>query len=212
LIEGTSTTSVARQPSKDARMSDDISDRVRLHNVKILSDNYYTLRMASFDFRRADGSWQHQERESYDIGDAAAVLPFDKARGVVLLIKQFRWPTFEWGYKQLLVEVVAGKLDGDTPLDCIHKEAMEEAGVTLSDPRLVTNCFVSPGAVKERVALFLASYDSTASRAKGGGHEDEGEDIAVMEMTLEEAMAMIARGQIVDMKTIALLQAAKLET
>jgi len=191
---------------------DDISDRVKLHDLKILSDNYYTLRMASFDFRRADGSWQHQERESYDIGDAAAVLPFDKARGQVLLIKQFRWPVFEWGQKQLLIEVIAGKLDGDTPVDCIHKEAMEEAGVTLSDPRLVTNCFVSPGAVKERVALFLASYDSTASRAKGGGHEDEGEDIAVLEMSLEEAMAMVPRGQIVDMKTIALLQAAKLET
>jgi nudix-type nucleoside diphosphatase (YffH/AdpP family) len=193
-------------------MSDDISDRVRLRDLKILSGNYYTLRMASFDFRRADGTWQHQERESYDIGDAAAVLPFDKTRGRVLLIKQFRWPVYEWGQKQLLIEVIAGKLDGDTPVDCIHKEAMEEAGVTLSDPRLVTNCFVSPGAVKERVALFLASYDSSALRAKGGGHEDEGEDIAVLEMTLEEAMAMVPRGQIVDMKTIALLQAAKLET
>ena len=191
---------------------DDISGRVKLHDLKILSGNYYTLRMASFDFRRADGTWQHQERESYDIGDAAAVLPFDKTRGKVLLIKQFRWPVFEWGQKQLLIEVIAGKLDGDTPVDCIHKEAMEEAGVTLSDPRLVTNCFVSPGAVKERVALFLASYDSTAPRAKGGGHEDEGEDIAVLEMSLAEAMAMIVRGEIVDMKTIALLQAAKLET
>jgi nudix-type nucleoside diphosphatase (YffH/AdpP family) len=191
---------------------DDISGRVKLHDLKILSGNYYTLRMASFDFQRADGTWQHQERESYDIGDAAAVLPFDKTRGKVLLIKQFRWPVFEWGQKQLLIEVIAGKLDGDTPVDCIHKEAMEEAGVTLSDPRLVTNCFVSPGAVKERVALFLASYDSTAPRAKGGGHEDEGEDIAVLEMSLEEAMAMIPAGQIVDMKTIALLQAAKLET
>ena len=191
---------------------DDISGRVKLHDLKILSGNYYTLRMASFDFQRANGTWQHQERESYDIGDAAAVLPFDKARGKVLLIKQFRWPVFEWGQKQLLIEVIAGKLDGDTPVDCIHKEAMEEAGVTLSDPRLVTNCFVSPGAVKERVALFLASYDSTAPRAKGGGHEDEGEDIAVLEMSLEEAMAMIPAGQIVDMKTIALLQAAKLET
>jgi nudix-type nucleoside diphosphatase (YffH/AdpP family) len=190
----------------------DISGRVKLHDLKILSGNYYTLRMASFDFQRADGTWQHQERESYDIGDAAAVLPFDKTRGKVLLIKQFRWPVFEWGQKQLLIEVIAGKLDGDTPVDCIHKEAMEEAGVTLSDPRLVTNCFVSPGAVKERVALFLASYDSTAPRAKGGGHEDEGEDIAVLEMSLEEAMAMIPAGQIVDMKTIALLQAAKLET
>jgi nudix-type nucleoside diphosphatase (YffH/AdpP family) len=191
---------------------DDISSRVRLHGLTILSDNYYVLRKASFDFRRGDGQWQHQERESYDIGDAAAVLPFDAARGKVLLIQQFRWPMFEWGYKQLLVEVIAGKLDGDTPLDCIIKEAMEEAGVTLSNPRLITHCFVSPGAVKERVSLFLADYDSTAARAKGGGHECEGEDIIVLEMTLDEALAMVARGEIVDMKTILLLQAAKLET
>ena len=183
---------------------------MRLHGLTILSGNHYTLRKASFDFRRGNGQWQHQERESYDIGDAAAVLPFDAARGKVLLIQQFRWPMFEWGYKQLLVEVIAGKLDGDTPLDCIIKEAMEEAGVTVSNPRLITHCFVSPGAVKERVSLFLADYDPTATRAKGGGHECEGEDIIVLEMTLDEALAMVARGEIVDMKTILLLQAAKL--
>jgi nudix-type nucleoside diphosphatase (YffH/AdpP family) len=192
-------------------MSDkDISGRVRLHGLTILSDNYYTLRKASFDFRRGDGEWQHQARESYDIGDAAAVLPFDAARGKVLLIRQFRWPVFEWGYKQLLVEVIAGKLDGDTPQGCIIKEAMEEAGVTVSNPRLVTHCFVSPGAVKERVSLFLADYDSTLAREKGGGHEAEGEDIIVLEMLLDEAMAMMESGEIVDMKTILLLQAAKL--
>src|ERR1700739_1996024 len=109
---------------------DDISGRVRLHELKTLSDNHYMLRRASFDFQRRDGVWQHQQRESYDIGDAAAVLPFDRAHGLVILIKQFRWPVFEGGYKQLLVEVIAGKLDGDTPEDCVTREAMEEAGVT----------------------------------------------------------------------------------
>ena len=191
-------------------MSDEFSSRIRLHDLKILSHKYYTLRLASFDFQRGDGTWQRQERESYDIGDAAAVLPFDRARNRVLLIKQFRWPLFEWGYRQLLVEVIAGKLDGDTPLDCIHKEAMEEAGAAIFNPRLLTHCFVSPGAVKERVSLFLADYDSTARRAKGGGHAHEGEDLAVLEMTLDEALALIGSGEIVDMKTITLLQAAKL--
>ena len=90
------------------------------------------------------------------------------------------------------------------------KEAMEEAGIAISNPKLVSHCFVSPGAVKERVSLFLADYDSTAPRAKGGGHEDEGEDIEVLEMPLDEALKMVERGEIVDMKTILLLQAAKL--
>ena len=189
---------------------DDISGRVRSREIWILSDHYYTLRKASFDFQRSDGVWQHQERESYDIGDAAAVLPFDRARGLVILIKQFRWPVFEWGLKQLLVEVIAGKLDGDTPADCVTREAMEEAGVSISNPRLVTHCFPSPGAVKERASMFLADYDSTAPRAKGGGHEHEGEDITALEMSLDEALAMVVSGEIVDMKTIMLLQAAKL--
>jgi nudix-type nucleoside diphosphatase (YffH/AdpP family) len=189
---------------------DDISGRVRPRELWILSDNYYTLRKASFDFQRSDGAWQHQERESYDIGDAAAVLPFDRARKSVILIRQFRWPVFEWGLKQLLVEVIAGKLDGDAPVDCIVREAMEEAGVAISNLRLITHCFTSPGAIKERASMFLADYDSTASRARGGGHEAEGEDIDVLEMPLDDALKMIERGEIVDMKTILLLQVAKL--
>ena len=190
---------------------EDISGRVRLRETKILSDDYYVLRRVTFDFLRGDGNWQTQTRESYDIGNAATVLPHDKARDRVILIKQFRLPMFEWGYRQLMVEAIAGKLDGDTPEDCIVKESMEEAGVAITNPRLVSYCFASPGAVKERVSMFLADYDSTAPRAKGGGEEHEGEDIIVLEMSLDEAFAMIASGEIVDLKTIALLQASKLE-
>jgi len=89
---------------------------------------------------------------------------------------------------------------------------MEEAGVTIANPRLVSHCFTSPGAVKERSSLFLADYDSTAARAQGGGHEHEGEDITVLEASLDEALAMVESGEIIDMKTVLLLQAAKLST
>ncbi|MBA2589759.1 MAG: NUDIX domain-containing protein [Alphaproteobacteria bacterium] len=191
-------------------MSDDVSDRVRIKETRILSDDYYVLRRLTFDFLRGDGTWQTQTRESYDIGNAATVLPHDKARDKVILIQQFRLPVHEWGYRQLLVEAIAGKLDGDTPTDCVIKESMEEAGVTITNPRLISHCFASPGAVKERVSLFLADYDSTAPRPAGGGEESEGEDIIVLEMSLDAALGMIASGEIVDLKTIALLQAAKL--
>ncbi|MBW8708275.1 MAG: NUDIX domain-containing protein [Alphaproteobacteria bacterium] len=190
--------------------NDDVTRRVRIKETKILSDDYYVLRRLTFDFQRGDGRWQSQTRESYDIGDAACVLPHDRARDKVILIKQFRLPLFEWGYRRLMVEVIAGKLDGDTPSDCVIKEAMEEAGVAIANPRRISHCFSSPGAVKERVSLFLADYDSTAARPAGGGHEAEGEDIIVLEMSLEAALAMIAGGEIVDLKTIALLQAAAL--
>jgi nudix-type nucleoside diphosphatase (YffH/AdpP family) len=191
-------------------MDKDISDRVKLRELKTLSDNHYVLRRADFDFRRSDGAWQAQKRESYDLGDAVAVLPWDRTQDRVLLIRQFRWPVFEWGCRELLVEAIAGKLDGDAPEACARREAMEEAGVTLGALTLVTHCFPSPGAVKERMSAFLAEYDSTAPREKGGGHEEEGEDIEVLEMTLDAALAMVARGEIIDAKTILLLQAAKL--
>jgi nudix-type nucleoside diphosphatase (YffH/AdpP family) len=190
---------------------DDIGDRVRLRDLKTLSNNHFTLRKAVFDFRRRDGAWQEQARESYDIGDASAVLPIDRAENRVLLIRQFRWPPFEAGYKQLLVEAIAGKLDGETPETSIAREAMEEAGIVITNLRLLTHCFVSPGAVKERLSCFLADYDSTAPRQKGGGQEQEGEDIEVLELSLEDALAMVAQGEIIDMKTVLLLQAAKLE-
>jgi nudix-type nucleoside diphosphatase (YffH/AdpP family) len=209
-------TSVKTRPNRTeheevSMAKDDISGRVRLRELKPLSDNHYVLRRASFDYQRRDGVWQHQVRESYDIGDAAVVLPLDRARGRIVLIRQFRWPVFESGYRQPLIEAIAGKLDGDTPEVCIAREAMEEAGIAIGGARLIANCFVSPGAVKERASCFLADYDSTAPRAAGGGHEHEGEDIEVLEMTLDEALAMVSRGEIVDMKSIMLLQAAKLE-
>lgn len=191
-------------------MSEDISARVRLRDLQVLAANYFTLRRANYDYHRRDGKWQTDIRESYDIGDGAAVLPFDPARGKVLLIKQFRWPAFEWGYRQLLIEAVAGKLDQDDPEGCVTREAMEEAGVVISNVRLFTHCFMSCGAVKERLSLFLASYDSTAARGQGGGHAEEGEDIEVLELSLDAALALIASGEIVDGKTIMLLQAAKL--
>jgi len=190
-------------------MSDkDISSRVRLRELKTLSDDHYVLRRALFDYRRSDGQWQTLKRESYELGDAVAVLPWDRARGRVLLIRQFRWPVFEAGVHELLVEAVAGKLDGDAPADGARREAMEEAGVTLGALTQVSHCFVSPGAVKERMTLFLADYDSTALRQKGGGHAEEGEDIEVLELPLDEAYAMIAGGEVIDAKTIILLQAA----
>ena len=95
------------------------------------------------------------------------------------------------------------------PPDCVTREAMEEAGVAISHPRLVTHCFISPGAVKERGSMFLAIMTQPRP-APGRGHEAEGEDIEVLEMPLDRALKMIESGEIVDMKTIMLLQAAAL--
>jgi nudix-type nucleoside diphosphatase (YffH/AdpP family) len=187
-----------------------IGARVRLHRLSVLSDNHYVLRKAEFDFRRNDGTWQHQARESYDIGDGAAVLPIDRVRSMVLLVRQFRWPAFENGQNDFLLEAVAGKLDGDDPERCATKEASEEAGVEVKNLRRVFYCFMSPGAVKERLSLYVADYDSTLPRMAGGGSAHEGEDIETVELPLSAALQMMAEGKIIDAKTIMLLQWAAL--
>ena len=189
---------------------DDVTDRVKTRELKVLSDNHYILRRATYDWRRGDGSWQTQMRESYDMGDGAAVLPFDAEAGKVLLIRQFLWPTYEAGYRKTFIEAIAGKLDGDDPAACVRREAMEEAGARIRGEKRIFHSFMSPGALKEQLSLFVAEYDSSAPREAGGGHAHEGEDITVLEMTLDEAMAMIAAGEITDAKTIMLLQWLKL--
>ncbi len=178
--------------------------------MKILSDRHYKLRETEFDYRRRDGTWQHLSRETFDRGHAAAVLPIDKARGTVILVRQFRLPAFETGYRQTLLEVIAGGLDGDDAETCARKEAREEAGLDLGEVKEVFHCFMSPGAVSERMHLLVASYSVTGRISSGGGLANEGEDIEVFELSLADALAMIANGEIVDAKTIILLQWAKL--
>jgi nudix-type nucleoside diphosphatase (YffH/AdpP family) len=192
-------------------MAEDLTDRVRVRDVKILSDRHYTLRETAFDYRRRDGAWQSLSRETFDRGHAAAVLPIDAARGTVLLIKQFRLPPFETGYRQPLIEVIAGGLDGDDARTCARKEAREEAGLELGEVREVFHCFMSPGAVSERMHLLVATYSEASRTSKGGGLAAEGEDIEVLELPLSLALEMVANGEIADAKTIILLQYAKLQ-
>jgi nudix-type nucleoside diphosphatase (YffH/AdpP family) len=184
----------------------DITSRVREVVLETLSDEHYRLRKAIFEFQRTDGAWQKLVRESYNIGDGAAVLPIDREKGVVLLVRQFRWPAFEHGYRELVIEAIAGKLDGDDPEACALKEAREEAGVQLRNLRQVFHCFMSPGAVTERLHLFVADYESAVPRAEGGGNAHEGEDIEILELSLRSAMDMVVSGEIIDAKAILLLQ------
>jgi len=189
-------------------MAEDLTDRVRIRDEHVLSQKRYKLSEYAIDYRRSDGTWQHQTREIFDRKHAAAVLPIDPVRGTVILVKQFRLPAFLTGHKKPLVEVIAGALDNDAPDVCAKREPMEEAGIDVGDLKEVFHCFMSPGAITERMHLFVGTYRGRA--AKGGGLQDEGEDIEVLEMPLADAFAMIERGEIIDAKTIMLLQWAQM--
>ena len=187
-----------------------ISDRIRVKDVRLLSDNWYTLKTTTFEWRRRDGTWQTQQRETYDRGNAAVILPYNPKRRTVVLIKQFRYPAFVNGYDDLMIEAAAGLLDDESPENRIRAEAEEEAGYRLRDVRKIFESFMSPGSVTEKLHFFVAEYEPDMKIGDGGGLQDEGEDIEVIELTIDEALAMIANGRIVDGKTIMLLQYAAL--
>ena len=183
-----------------------VEDRLRIHETKLLSDNWYVLKTTTFDWKRRDGTWQTQHCEHYDRGNGAVLLPYNLANRTVLLVKQFRWPAYVNGYDDLLIEAAAGLLDDAEPEVRIRAEVEEELGYRLSEVRPVFQAFMSPGSVTEILHFFVAEYDASMRIGDGGGHPDEGEDIEVLEPTIDEALAMIADGRICDAKTIMLLQ------
>ena len=187
-----------------------ISDRVRIKDVRVLSDNWTQLKTTTFEYRRADGAWQTQHRETYERDNAAAVLPYNLARRTVILVRQFRLPAFIRGYDDLLIEAAAGVLDNASPEERIRAEAEEETGYRLHHVHKVFEAFMSPGSVTEILHFFVAEYDAAMRIGDGGGHPDEGEDIEVLELSIDEALAMVADGRIRDAKTIMLLQHAAL--
>ena len=183
-----------------------VQDRVRVRETKLLSDNWYVLKTTTFDWKRRDGAWQTQSREHYDRGNGSVLLPYNRANRTVLLVKQFRYPAYVNGYDDLLIEAAAGLLDDAEPEVRIRAEVEEELGYRLGEVRKVFEAFMSPGSVTEILHFFVAEYDAAMRVGDGGGHPDEGEDIEVLEPTIDEALAMIADGRICDAKTIMLLQ------
>ena len=107
-----------------------------------------------------------------------------------------------------MVEVCAGMLDGDAPEACAIREAFEETGIRIAAARYVFDAYTSPGGTTEKIGCFVAAYGEE-DRAGAGGGVDADEHIDLIEPTLDEAIAMIERGDICDAKTIALLYYAK---
>jgi nudix-type nucleoside diphosphatase (YffH/AdpP family) len=184
--------------------------RVRLRELTTLSAGWAVLRRVTFAFHGADGQWSTQEREAYDRGNGATILLVDPERQTVVLTRQFRLPAYLNGHPDgMLVEAPAGLLDGDDPETAIRREAEEETGFVVDSVTRLGELFMSPGSVTERVVFFTGTYRSASRSSGGGGLADEGEDIEVMEVALDEAIDMVDRGEIVDAKTVLLLRSAQ---
>src|SRR5450830_1741802 len=171
-------------------------DRIRIHQVETLSDDWFLLKKTTFDYRRNDGSWQRQTRETYDRGHGATILLYNRAQRTVLLVRQFRFPTYGNGHGGFLIETAAGLLDQASPEQRIKAEVEEETGYRVGEVRKVFEAFMSPGSVTEKLHFFVGEYASDERAGEGGGNIAEGEDIEVMEVPIQQALLMIAEGEI----------------
>lgn len=180
---------------------------ITILKTDILSDNWYTLNKVTFTIRKKDGTTVTQSREAYDRGNGAVILLYNKISNTVILTKQFRLPTYINGNTSgMLIEACAGLLDNDNPEDCIKRETEEETGYKISKVEKIFEAYMSPGSVTEILHFFIAEYSNDMKINDGGGLEEEGENIEVLELPFNNTLTMIDTGEIKDAKTIMLLQ------
>lgn len=185
---------------------------IKIQKTEVLSDNWYTLRKVTFDYRKKDGTWETQEREAYDRGNGATILLYNQEQKTVILTRQFRIPTYVNGNPDgMLIETCAGLLDTDSPDDCIRKETEEETGYKIEHPVKIFEAYMSPGSVTELVYFYIAAYSKEMKINEGGGLEEEQEEIEVLELSFDAALRMIETGEIKDGKTIMLLHYLRLK-
>lgn len=184
---------------------------VKIISKDILSDNWYTLYKVTYEYKGRNNRWQTQSREAYDRGNGAAILLYNPATGNVILTRQFRLPSYINGNSSgMLIEACAGLLDENNPEECIRRETEEETGFRIGNVRKAFDAYMSPGSVTEILHMFVAEYSPEMKINGGGGLEEEQEEIEVLELSINQAMAMIESGEIKDGKTIMLLQYVKL--
>ncbi|PRQ62960.1 ADP-ribose diphosphatase [Vibrio sp. V01_P9A10T6] len=166
------------------------------------------FRMVKYRFKHKlfEGGWSEViEREMFERGHAAAMLPYDPARDEVVIIEQIRVGALEHAHPWQL-EIVAGVIDtNETSEQVIRREAMEEAGIEVNRTEKISSYYPSSGGCSELLDVFVGEIDAT--QAKGvHGLDYEGEDIKVHVMSREEAYRLVKNGQIENGASIIALQ------
>jgi ADP-ribose pyrophosphatase len=182
-------------------------DDVQLIERKTAWQGYYRIDVYRLRYRLFKGGWSNEiEREVFERGIAAAVVPYDPVRDEVVLIRQFRPGAYAAGMTPWLWEVVAGIIEpGESALEVVQREAKEEAALEIRRPIQICKYLVSPGGTSEVCTLFCAQVDS--SNANGvHGLASENEDIAVHAVPFTQVMQMLEDDVFNNAKTIIGLQ------
>jgi len=137
---------------------------------------------------------------------AVGVLLFDPAQQQVVLVRQIRVGMLDEGQNPWLLELVAGMVEsGEEPIEVAARESLEEANTKPQDLLQICEYYNSPGISNERITLFCGRVDATQA---GGifGLDAEHEDIEVVVLSLADALAKVASGEINNAMSIIALQ------
>lgn len=185
--------------------------RIAILEDKTLWKGWSHLRGITFDFFREGRAPHRLTWEVFDRRNASAILLHNVERDTVTLVRQLRIAAHLSGEYPYLLEAPAGFMDdGETALQAALREALEETGYKITRATPAYAAYMSPGSVTEKLHGFYAAVTDADRIADGGGLDDEQEDLEVVELPFAEAMEMVEAGEIIDAKTIMLLQWAAL--
>jgi ADP-ribose pyrophosphatase len=188
-------------------MTDPASQDVQILQRERLFKNYLAIDRCVLRHRlHAGGMSAPISRDVIARGPAVGVLLLDPARDRVILVEQFRIGALCAGMNPWVIEIVAGVVEpGEDPRDVARRESREEAGAEVDALIPIARHLASPGITDETVETFLGRVGSDGL---GGIHglAEEGEDIRVVAMTVDEALVACSDGRIANAMTLIALQ------
>lgn len=154
----------------------------KVYSGKILSVKLSTVELP-------DQKYSKREIVLHDNAVAVVAIHEDK----ILLVKQYRISV-----DKVIYEVPAGMIEHDeNPKDAALRELEEETGYRAKNIEYLTEFYSTPGFCTEKLSIFYAKDLEFV-----GQNLDEGENLEVVEIPIDEAMGMIESGEIMDAKTI----------
>jgi nudix-type nucleoside diphosphatase (YffH/AdpP family) len=171
--------------------------KVNIISTDTLSDNFFPLKKVVFEVEKSNGDKEEQTREVYHSRNGVTVLLYNKDKKTVVLTQQFRIASYlNKNASGLLIESCAGLQDDDTADDAIMREIEEETGYKVDNVKKIFELYSTPGAVTEKLHYFIAEYSEDQKISEGGGLDEEGEEIEVLEMPFKEAYLKIETGEL----------------
>ncbi len=176
-----------------------------IRNKTRVYDGFFKLDEVTFSHRRYDGAMSADMTHLvFERGDAVAALIYNVETDRVILVEQFRIPAADKGRAAgWMQEPLAGMIrNGETALEAITRETLEETGYRIKDPELIATFFSSPGGTSERIFLYYAVVRDKDRVATGGGTKAEGEDIRIISLAPSDLFEQLRSGVLEDGKLV----------